>query len=185
MRVLYRDEWRVARLSGGTLKVTTAGTQGPAAVPSQLFNEHVARRDNPHRVSLDQLVVPAGNAGKWVKIAADGTTLVLTAPPLTELPPMPDPADEKVAADPGDNLPGYLSAKVAGVLYVDETKHQLRLKGAPNAAPAAGSYYGTSDSGVLGFWPVPAGLARVSGITADNEDDLFDAGDHVGLFAVP
>ena len=176
MRVVYEPKRSVVVVGKNRVQVVTCAVQGPGAIPPDTYAAHVAARDNPHKVGLFELGVPVGSAGQWIRFSDDGTRLVAVAPPLTEMPVLPQPVDEKVKADPADGVPGFLNVKVAGVLYVDEAAHVVRLRGVMNGVYPGNFYYGTNDAGQLGFWPLPAGLIHVCGIGAEDEDEWLDSG---------
>ena len=173
-KVIYKPNRRVIYLGNNKIKVITAAVQGADAVAPAIYTDHIANHNNPHQVGLLQLSVPANCAGKWLRISDDGTSVIVVDPPLTAVPTFPAPADEKVKADPADPATGYLNAKVGGVLYVDETTHLLKLKGATGDTVAASYYYGTNASGVLGFWPLPDLPTPIA--DWDKEEEWLDTG---------
>ena len=180
MRVFYEPKRSVVVISRARVEVVMAAVQGPMSVPPETYMSHVAARSNPHEVGLFELLVPAGLGGKWVRFA-EGGGLEAVPPPLTEMPVLPPPVDEKVMADPADEMPGFLNGKCAGLVYVDEVSHVLRLRGVMEGSYPPGCYYGTNDFGQLGFWPLPAALEYVCGIGPENEDEWLDTGG-VGFF---
>jgi len=189
MRVTYSSQRRVIKISSNRIKVIDVATQGPPAIPPTVYMDHMARVDNPHQVGVFQLLVPSGNNGKWIKFAEDGSALEPTRAPLVELPPLPIPPDECVRADPSDPVTGFLNSKVAGLIYVDEAEHVVRLLGVTGGSDVPPNcYYGTNDEGQLGFWPLPESLIHVSGIgtgvCAENEDEWNNTGE-VALFTWP
>lgn len=184
MRVVYEPKRSVVVVGRNRIKVITCAVQGPGAIPPDTYQAHVEDRNNPHEVGLFQLLVPEGAAGQWVRFSDDGRRLIAVDPPLTEMPILPQPIDEKVKADAADPLPGFLNAKVAGVLYVDESAHVVRLRGVLSGTYPGRYYYGTNDSGQLGFWPLPASLVQESGIGVEDEDEWLNTG-AVGFFEWP
>lgn len=176
-RVIYEPTHSVVVIAKNRIKVVTCAVQGPGAIPPETYSAHVAARNNPHEVGLFQLVTPAGCAGQWVRFSDDGTKLVAVPPPLTEMPVLPQPVDEKIKTDPADPVPGFLNAKVAGLLYVDEAAHLLALRGVLSGSYPGNYYYGTNDAGQLGFWPLPAGLVAVCGIGPEDEDEWLNFGE--------
>lgn len=176
MRVVYKPERRVVVLSKNHIKVIDVAVQGPDAIPPETYAAHMTNTNNPHEVGLLQLVVPSGNAGQWVRISDDGTTLIVVDPPLTEMPILPQPIDEKVKADPHDATGGYLNEKVSGIIYVDESAHVLRLLGVTGTTFPGNYYYGTNDNGQLGFWPLPNSLLQMCGITEEIIEEWLDDG---------
>lgn len=184
MRVLYENTRRVVLISKDRVKVITCAVQGPDAIPPETYIAHMERTDNPHEVGLFQLIVPAGNGGQWLRFSDDGTALIATPPPLTEMPDLPAPIDEKVKACASDPTTSYLRNKVGGLLYVDEINHVLRLLGAVNATYGPNLYYGTNDHGEIGFWNLPEGLSQVSGIGVENEDEWLNDGE-LNFFELP
>ncbi|WP_278549549.1 hypothetical protein [Cloacibacillus evryensis] len=176
MRVIYEPKRQVVVVGKDRIKVITCAVQGPGAIPPDTYQAHVDARDNPHEVGLFQLLVPTGVAGQWVRFSDDGTRLIAVDPPLTEMPVLPQPIDEKVKADPADAVPGFLNAKVAGVLYVDESAHVVRLRGVMAGSYPPNYYYGTNDAGQLGFWPLPASLIQECGIGVEDEDEWLNTG---------
>ena len=176
-RVLYENKRRVVVISQNKVKVITCAVQGPDAIPPETYIAHMDRTDNPHMVNLLQLLIPAGNNGKWLRFSDDGTTLFANDPPLTEVPDLPQPIDEKVKACASDPTSSYLRDKVAGLLYVDEINHVLRLLGAIDTTYGANLYYGTNDNGEIGFWHLPDGLIQISGIGVENEDEWLNDGE--------
>jgi len=176
VRVIYEPKQRVIVFAKNKIKVVTCAVQGPEAIPPETYQAHMDNKNNPHEVGLLQLLVPVGNQGQWVRFSNDGTQLIAVPPPLTEMPVLPQPIDEKIKTDPSDASPGFLNAKVAGMLYVDEVNHVLRLLGAMDATVPPNYYYGTNDSGQFGFWALPASLIQVCGITKENEDEWLNTG---------
>lgn len=75
-------------------------------------------------------------------------------------------ADEKVKADSGDPVAGYLNAKVQHAIEVDETAHKLQLKN-DVASPGNHKGYATDGSGVHGWFAkvTPGTGISVSGDT--------------------
>ena len=185
MRVLYGSKRQVISLAKNRIKVIDVAVQGPAAIPPTVYMDHMVRTDNPHEVSLFQLKVPRYKEGQWIRFSDDGQSLIIVNPPLTEMPDLPIPPDECVRADPDDPVTGYLNGKVAGLVIVDEAIHVIRLKGVITENLPANVYYGTNDTGQLGFWPLPPSLIQVSGIGmgigAENEEEWLNNG-AVGLF---
>lgn len=184
MRVIYEPKRQVVVIGRNKIKVITCAVQGPDAIPPDTYQAHVDARDNPHEVGLFQLLVPEGAAGQWVRFSDDGTKLIAVDPPLTEMPELPQPIDEKVKSDPADAVPGFLNAKVAGVLYVDESAHVVRLRGVMAGSYPPNYYYGTNDAGQLGFWPLPASLIQECGIGVEDEDEWLNTG-AVGFYGWP
>lgn len=177
MRVLYESKRRVVVVSRNKIKVVNCAVQGPDAIPPDTYTSHMENTNNPHEVRLFQLLIPAGNDGQWLRFSDDGSELIATDPPLTEVPELPQPTDEKVKADSADPTAGFLNSKVAGVLRVDEVGHVVRLQGALDVSYPANYYYGTNDEGQLGFWPLPDSLVQESGIGAEDMDEWLNTGE--------
>jgi hypothetical protein len=185
MRVIYDElERRTIKIGKSHIKVIMAAVQGTSSIPPSTYIEHIQNQGNPHQVKLLQLLVDAGNAGKWLKVNAAGDGIELVDAPLTTMPALPNPIDEKVKADPSDPTAGYLSAKVAGCLVIDSAMHLMRLKGAAASEYPPDYYYGTNDNGVLGFWRLPSALIPSSGIGPENEDEWLNDG-AVGFYDYP
>lgn len=187
-RIIYESIRSVVVVSQNKIKVIQCAVQGPDAIPPDTYAAHIENTDNPHGVGLFQLLVPEGNAGQWIRIADDGTALIPTPPPLTEMPVLPQPTDEKVKADPADPAAGFLNAKTGGLIYVDEAGHVLRLRGIMSDSYPGNYYYGTNDEGQLGLWPLPGSLIYESGIGAglgaEDENEWLNAGE-VGFYGWP
>lgn len=183
-RVLYENIRRVVMISDNKVKVITCAVQGPDAIPPETYMAHMDNTDNPHRVGLFQLLIPAGNNGQWLRFSDDGSALIPTSPPLTEMPVLPQPIDEKVKAWAGDPTSTHLNQKIAGVLYIDEENHVLRLRGDLNIGYAPNHYYGTNDEGQFGFWEIPSGLIQVSGIGIEDENEWLNSGE-LNFFDLP
>lgn len=184
MRVIYEDRRRVIVTAKNRIKVVMPGVQGPPGIPPDTYAAHMTDYDNPHRVQLLQLLAESYQAGKWVRINDTGTGVIAVDPPLTEVPELPAPTDDKVKADPGDPESGYLAQKVQGCIVVDTVMHLVRLKGAAASAYQPNYYYGTNDAGQLGFWPLPASLIQECGIGVEDEDEWLNTG-AVGFYGWP
>ncbi|MDR1649934.1 MAG: hypothetical protein LBR71_06695 [Synergistaceae bacterium] len=158
MRIIEIRSRRTAiEISEEELEIRETAAQGPPAIPTGKYLEHMADLNNPHRVSVAQLTLPDGAPdGYWVR-AWDGG-LQLVPPPLTEMPDIPPAIDEHVRTDEGDPAAGYLDAKVGGQIAADLETHKIRLRGDTGAAIPPLHYYGRNENGVWGFWPIPASL---------------------------
>lgn len=146
--VVTYKQTRISRADRVNEQIIYVCSKGFPGVVSEESMAHINdKSSNPHSDSATGLVPPAGNAGKWFKLGANGLVVTDETPVYLKDVPVPTSEDGYIKTDAGGTA---LTLASVCMFPMTVDGHKLHFKG--DATVAKRCYYGTDAVGNLGFY---------------------------------